>query len=183
MAPALAEDLWTPIVERTAERPQPDYGWREVSGGVDAGRDQWLAYSGMTVAPWSSNIYSDGWRLRVGGGYGEYSYDRGVADSSGCGTLQTAACQYHSEHYRVDHSYAEALIGYYLRLGQLTAKAFGGASMSSEEHARPDPKSKSDGTEYGAKGVLELWLNVGDDAWTSLDFSYATVRNEMRDAS
>jgi hypothetical protein len=178
LAPALAEDLWAPIVLRIVDASQPEYGWREVSGGVDAGRDQWLAYSGMTVAPWSSNIYSDGWRLRVGGGYGQYTYDRGVSDNGGCGTLQTAACRYHSEHYRVDHSYAEALIGYYLRLGQLTAKAFAGASMSSEQHAKSDLKSKSDGTEYGAKGVLELWLNMGDDAWTSLDFSYATTRNE-----
>ena len=84
--------------------------------------------------------------------------------------------------YRVDHSYAEALIGYYLRLGQLTAKAFAGASMSSEQHAKSDLKSKSDGTEYGAKGVLELWLNMGDDAWTSLDFSYATVATKHRRA-
>ena len=52
----------------------------------------------------------------------------------------------------------------------MTAKAFAGASMSSEQHAKPDPKSKNDGTEYGAKGVLELWLNMGDDAWTSFDF-------------
>ena len=83
-----------------------------------------------------------------------------------------------SEHVRVDHSYAEALVGYHLRLGQLTAKAFAGASMSSERHESRDPKNKSDGTEYGAKGVLELWLNMGAEAWTSVDFSYATTRNE-----
>ena len=71
------------------------------------------------------------------------------------------ACRYRSEHFRVDHSYAEALVGYYLRLGQLTAKAFAGASMSSERQEKSDPKNKSDGTEYGAKGVLELWLNMG----------------------
>ena len=112
-SPALAEDLWAPIVLRIAGRLATGIRLARSSGGVDAGRDQWLAYSGMTVAPWSSNIYSDGWRLRVGGGYGQYTYDRGVSDNGGCGTLQTAACRYHSEHYRVDHSYAEALIGYF----------------------------------------------------------------------
>lgn len=177
-SPALADELWAPIVHRSTNRPQPNYGWREISGGVDAARDQWHSYSGMTLAPWSPNIYSDGWRLRVGGGYGQYSYERGVPDSIGCGTLQTAACRYHSEHVRVDHSYAEALVGYYLSLGQLTAKAFAGASMSSERHEKSDPKNKSDGTEYGAKGVLELWLNMSDETWTSFDFSYATARNE-----
>ena len=175
---ASADELWAPIVNPSVDRMQPEYGWREVSGGVDAAGNQWLAYSGMTLAPWSPDIYSDGWRLRVGGGYGQYSYDRGVPNSGDCGTLQTAACRYRSERVRVDHSYAEALVGYYLRLGQLTAKAFAGASMSSERQEKSDPKNKSDGTEYGAKGVLELWLNMGAEAWTSVDFSYATNRNE-----
>src|SRR6185295_10259604 len=146
---ASADELWAPIVNPSVDRMQPEYGWREVSGGVDAAGNQWLAYSGMTLAPWNPDIYSDGWRLRVGGGYGQYSYDRGVANNGDCGTLQTAACRYHSERVRVDHSYAEALVGYYLRLGQLTAKAFAGASMSSERQEKSDPKNKSDGTEYG----------------------------------
>src|SRR4029079_8556438 len=80
LAPALAEDLWSPIVLRMVDASHPEYGCREVSGGIDAGRDQWLAYSGMTVAPWSSNIYSDGWRPRVRGGYGPIKYaERGVS--------------------------------------------------------------------------------------------------------
>ena len=49
------------IVNPSVDRMQPEYGWRAVSGGVDAAGNQWLAYSGMTLAPWSSNIYSDGW--------------------------------------------------------------------------------------------------------------------------
>ena len=76
--PASADELWRPIVNPSVDRMQPEYGWREVSGGVDAAGNQWLAYSGMTLAPWSPDIYSDGWRLRVGGGYGQYSYDRGI---------------------------------------------------------------------------------------------------------
>lgn len=47
---------------------QEKYGWREAYGGFDVARDQWLAYSGMTFALGSPNIYSDGWRLRLGGG-------------------------------------------------------------------------------------------------------------------
>jgi hypothetical protein len=73
---ASADELWAPIVNPSVDRMQPEYGWREVSGGVDAAGNQWLAYSGMTLAPLSPNIYSDGRRLRVGGGYGQYSYDR-----------------------------------------------------------------------------------------------------------
>ena len=50
--------------------------------------------------------------------------------------------------------------------------------MSSERQEKSDPKNKSDGTEYGAKGVLELWLKMDAEAWTSVDFSDATNRNE-----
>jgi hypothetical protein len=49
------------------------HGWREVWGGADASAHVWLIYSGMTVAP-HSDIFSDGLRLRVAGGYGGYTY-------------------------------------------------------------------------------------------------------------
>lgn len=161
--------------------PSSDYGWRETWAGVDAARDQWLLYSGLTVAPTSRDIYSDGWRLRVGGGYGQYSYD-GWTPRAPCGdATKNDACTEKgraSQQYKVDHTYAEVLIGYYLRLGALTAKAFAGASMSHEQHLIKDPTNHSDGTDYGVKGALELWLNMTERSWSSLDLSYATARNE-----
>ena len=57
-----------------AEPTQPKYGWVEVFSGADATRDVWLLYSGVTLAPWSKDIYSDGVRLRVVSGYGQYNY-------------------------------------------------------------------------------------------------------------
>ncbi len=171
---------------QTDSRPdtsaESQYGWREVSGGVDAARDQWLLYSGMTVAPLSRDIYSDGWRLRFGGGYGRYGYD-GIGPHTNCGVaIHNDICTEDSrkrQHYEVEHSYAEALLGYYLQLGRLTAKAFAGASMSSEHHVNgADPAHDNDGTAFGAKGALELWLTLSDTSWASLDLSYSTARNE-----
>jgi hypothetical protein len=160
---------------------QPNFGWREVWTGVDAAHDQWLFYSGMTVAPVSRDIYSDGWRVRVGGGYGQYSYD-GFAPRPACGdATKNDACtedDRKAQRYKVNRTYAEVLVGYYLRLGALTAKAFAGASMSNERHMVSDPGDHDDGTDYGVKGALEFWLNLSDDTWTSLDLSYATARNE-----
>jgi hypothetical protein len=160
----------------------PRYGWREIYGGVDAARDQWLFYSGMTVAPFSRGIYSDGWRLRFGGGYGQYGYDAiGPHVNCGVAVLNDICTEggRNSRHFNVSHSYAEALFGYYLQLGRLTAKAFAGASMSSEQHLNAfDPSHNNDGTEFGAKGALEFWLNVNDMSWTSLDVSYSSARNE-----
>jgi hypothetical protein len=175
--PVLAQSNGPP-----ADASQVQYGWREIYGGVDAARDQWLAYSGLTVAPWSRDIYSDGWRLRLGGGYGRYGYDS-IAPRMNCGTAGlNEICAPgeggNTQHFEVEHSYAEALLGYYLQLGQLTAKAFAGASMSLEHHLKSDPSSTEDGTEFGVKGALELWLTLSDDTWTSVDVSYSTARNE-----
>jgi hypothetical protein len=176
MAPSSAGSIDPPT-----DQPQTVSGWRETWAGVDAAHDQWLAYSGITIAPWSRDIYSDGLRLRIGGGYGQYSYD-GWAPRNPCGdATQNDACIEQTRErrrYTVQHAYAEMLIGYYLRLGTLTAKAFAGASMSSEQHLIDDPADDHDGTEYGFKGALELWLDMDDRTWTSLDLSYATARDE-----
>lgn len=155
-----------------------NYGWREVYGGVDAARDQWLVYSGMTVAPWSRNIYSDGWRLRIGGGYGQYSYDRDVIVDPACGTPLSPACTYEAKRFKVARSYGEALLGYYLQLGALTAKAFAGAALSSNRSSPPDTENTYLGTAVGGKAALELWYNIGEHSWTSLDASFATSHNE-----
>jgi hypothetical protein len=178
VGPAFADDPWSAAIERATDTAQSQYGSHEAWSGVDAARDQWLLYSGMTIAPWSRDIYSDGWRLRFGGGYGQYGYDTSLSTVSPCGGPLTPACVYDRKHLTVEHAYAEALLGYYLQLGRLTAKVFAGASMSSQHHTELSPESASDGAEYGAKGALEFWLNVSDTAWTSLDASYATARNE-----
>lgn len=170
---------------QTSDHPtdwvQEKYGWREVFSGVDAANDQWLAYSGMTFALRSADIYSDGWRLRVGGGYGRYSYDSAPSHTN-CGVaVQNDICGEEgrtAQRFEVAHSYAEVLLGYYLQLGQLTAKAFAGASMSSQHHLKRDPNNDDDGTEFGVKGALELWLTLDSDSWSSLDLSYSTARNE-----
>lgn len=175
LVPAFSDD------QPSFDWAQEKYGWREVSGGIDAAGDQWLLYSGMTVAPWSTDIYGNGWRLRVGGGYGQFGYE-GAAPRDPCGdATSNDACTETGRaklHYDVEHSYAEALIGYHLRLGSLTAKAFAGAAMASERHLRKDPASHTDGLEFGAKGVLELWFDASPEKWMELDASYTTARDE-----
>jgi hypothetical protein len=164
---------------RAVAEPSSNSASREIYGGVDAADDQWLAYTGMTFAPFSRDLYSDGWRLRFGGGYGQYSY-RAARTAPGCGTAwEGEICDTHTERFRVAHSYVEALVGYSFQFGQLTTKAFVGAAMSSEHHLTgQDAKNDFDGTEFGAKGALEFWLNINETVWTSLDISYATARNE-----
>lgn len=152
----------------------PQYGWREVWGGADASKDVWLLYSGITIAPFSKDIYSDGLRFRLSGGYGQYHYGQTGYDCSGAAGAGNS-CQAFARRVDVNHSYVEALAGFHLRLGDLTAKAFGGVSMVDHKLSRGSRDGRIRGFEAGATGALEFWLNVGDRGWTSLDLKYTTA--------
>lgn len=136
----------------------------EVSAGVDIGSHVWLAYSGATYSPFGS-LYANGFRLRAAGGYGQYSY-----------TGQRRG-QYRSFDAMV--SYAEALLGYQWQAGALTTKAFAGIASIDHVITPDDPIAYggllTQGLEIGVKGALELWLNLGDDAWSSLDLSWTSA--------
>jgi Cellulose biosynthesis protein BcsS len=140
--------------------PAAPPGWREVWVGTDASRNVWLAYGGMTVAP-TSDMFSDGVRFRVASGYGGYRYT-GVRSGK---TLS----------FKGNTTFAEALVGYLMRLGPLTAKGFvGGAAI--DHDVRPvDPENPVQGMAYGPKAAIELWLNMGDSAWSSLDLAWTSA--------
>jgi len=138
----------------------PQAGWRELWTGVDASSHVWLFYGGVTIAPYS-DMFSDGVRLRMGSGVGAYRY------SGDRGAMTTA--------FRADTAFADVLVGYLKRLGPLTAKAFIGASAI-EHDVRPlDPENPVQGLAYGPKAVVELWLNMGSAAWSSLDVNWTSA--------
>lgn len=145
-----------------AADPAPQYGWREVWAGADASSHVWLLYSGATVAPYS-DMFSDGLRLRAAAGYGQYSY---AGERSG--QLQS---------YAANTAFAEALVGYLKRLGPLTAKAFIGAAAIEHDIHPLDPENPVQGQEFGPKAVVELWLNMGSSAWSSLDASWTSAHD------
>lgn len=171
LAVAAAAIFVFPAFAQSAQPPEPlpwekkpaEYGWRETWGGADAMRDVWLLYTGMTIAPWSEHIYEPGWRIRVQSGYGQYRYNY---FPSGETTPQQ---------FKVEINYSDALIGYHMRLGELTAKAFGGFTTISHKAPGDYAFLKPFKTEMGPKGLLELWLNVGETQWTSLNLSFTTA--------
>lgn len=178
---ALFPLLIGPARADSADSEASSYGRYEAWAGVDAARHQWLAYTGTTAAPWSHDIYSDGWRIRFDGGYGGYSYDQVLPTTRNCGGIGLdPSCPKDAPHIRnkVERSYFDALVGYYLKLGDVTAKIFAGATMSSHKHLVPDPNSSLEGTQFGGKAALELWWDATPSAWTSLDISYATTFDE-----
>jgi len=138
----------------------------EVWAGADVSSDVWLAYSGVTWAPWSG-IHDEGIRFRATGGYGQYRYDGNVWDSA---SGKVVSQRFHAATY-----YSDLLAGYLWRLGELTAKGFVGASIVSHDIAPFDEETVVIGAETGVKGVIELWLNMGERGWGSLDLSWSSA--------
>lgn len=149
----------------------PSPTW-QVWSGADVSSNVWLLYSGVTYSPWSV-MYEEGLKLRVAGGYGEYAYgDREPHGDPTQPRVQGAK-------YRAETYYAEFLVGYLMRFGELTAKAFIGPSVISHKIGGtiPDDQTIVNGDEFGVKGAIELWLNMGERAWGSLDMSFSTAHD------
>lgn len=136
---------------------------REVWAGADVSENVWLLYSGVTIAPWSA-MHEPGWRFRAAGGYGEYSYDKAPAiDEDDRAVLSFDAQTY----------FTDLLVGYLMRFGELTAKGFVGVSLIGHDITPDDEFTVASGDEVGFKGVVELWLNMGEKGWGSLDISWS----------
>ncbi|MEQ1653614.1 MAG: cellulose biosynthesis protein BcsS [Hyphomicrobium sp.] len=159
---------------RSAEPVSAEPFWREVWIGADATSTSWLVYSGATLSP-LSGIHDDGPRLRFATGYGGYSW-RGRSQATD-GTVARGAGT---------TLFADALVGYLKRLGPLTAKAFAGVSLSGHtvtELVQPlgipvaPGEEPIDGREVGAKAAIELWLNIGARAWSSLDLNWTSAHD------
>jgi hypothetical protein len=142
-----------------AADPATPPGWREIWAGADVSSHVWLLYSGATVAPYS-NIFDDGLRLRVAGGYGGYTYVGQRRSQLVSFTAETA--------------FAEALVGYLKRLGPLTAKAFVGIAAIEHDIAPFDLDNPVQGQAFGPKIATEFWLNMGPSAWSSMDLSWTS---------
>ena len=143
-----------------AADPPEAYGWREVWAGADVSNHVWLAYSGATIAPYS-DMFSDGLRLRIATGVGEYSYtgERNAKEQS----------------FSAQTGFADALVGYLTRAGPLTTKAFVGISAIEHDVHPHDPQNPVQGRAYGPKAVVEFWLNMGESMWSSLDAGWTSA--------
>lgn len=142
----------------------PDAPTLEASAGADVAAHSWSVYSGLTSSL-GGNLRENGWRLRLGGGYGAYSY------SSTRWTGSTVVVV----PFDGTVTFADALIGYQQRWGALTLKVFAGAMAQHNSMTPIDVESSVRGTRWGAKGAVEAWLDIGANAFGQLDLNYATV--------
>lgn len=136
----------------------------EASAGADATAHGWSIYSGLTASIGGS-LLENGWRIRLGGGYGEYAY------SSTRWTGSTVVVV----PFDGTVTFADALVGYQQRWGALTLKLFAGVVAQHNGVTPIDFESSVRGTRWGGKGALEAWLDIGADAFGQLDLTYATL--------
>jgi hypothetical protein len=138
----------------TAKNQEPEFGWREMWLGADASKNSWLIYTGVTLAPLSKDIYSDGLRLRMSSGYGKYGYKiTKAANKPSCPETKKGkfkACI----PVDVSISYVDALVGYQMRFGQLTAKVFAGFSTVDHGASIKDGNNYALGREYITRSQL-----------------------------
>lgn len=134
----------------------PRLYWREISAGGEISERSWSAYTTSTIAPMGW-LDQDGPRLRATGGYGRYSYTGALTQHHGIST------------------FSEVLIGYQLGFGAATIKGFAGAAGIGHAITPFDADNSVRGAEVGFKGVLETWLNLGSQAWVSLDGSWTSA--------
>lgn len=169
---AMCALMMSPTVSATAGEKKPltwrdVWKWREVWSGADVSRKEWLVYSGITVAPFG-HIHEDGWRLRLAGGYGGYKYS---GDRSVTPDVEDI------KHFKAQTYFTDVLAGYLIKWGPLTAKAFGGVSLIDHQLSEIDDEAIVDSNEVGAKGVIELWLNISSNAFASLDLAWSTAHD------
>lgn len=169
---------WSALPAVAADTEAEPIPWREVWIGADATKNTWLVYSGMTLSPFS-HIHEDGLRVRFTAGYGQYDYSgfRRVADPNNCHPVLGCLPVSRLFQFEAITQYADILVGYLKRFGELTAKVFIGAAYSSHQIGPRDPENEVQGDEWGVKGGIELWLNLGENAWTSLDTYYSTAHD------
>lgn len=176
MLAALAPARALAQADGSVEEPPKQVRWREVWAGADATENGWLFFSGSTIAPFS-HIHEQGLRLRVATGYGQYRYAgprRVIRFDRALGRHVEFA---ETTTFEADTGFADVLAGYLWRLDPLTLKVFAGASGVGHALSPFDPENLATGLDWGAKGVVEMWLNIGEDMWGSLDLGWSQAHN------
>lgn len=147
-------------IPKSAQKVPMQMTW----GGGHVTGDDWSIYTG-TSASLSGSINENGWRMRLIGGYGSYTYE-GTKHIDGR-SVQTA--------FDGQSSFGDVLVGYRLQTGDLIVKAFAGISSVGHSVQPFDPDNTAIGYRYGGSAAFEIWFNTSDSLWLSSETTYSTV--------
>lgn len=164
-SPAGAAD-WT-----TSVRLDPSQSRRETAVGSEMIGNGSGYYITSTSAVFST-LQQDGLRYRLSGGGGRYRYT-GLAGRDSALRLQR---------YDSQTGYANALIGYQLQVGSVTAKAFAGGQFRTHRETPNDPSVYVPLQTIAPRAVLELWFDMSPRAFASLDLGWTDGRTAPKAA-
>lgn len=136
----------------------------EQFSGVDATENQIGFYSGGVSGLLGDYINLPNLKLRTAHGRGYYRYrsSRKVGD------------EYVETDFHGESKFYEVMVGYEFRIGEAIFKVYSGV-ISETNHIDPrDPQNTLEGTEVGAKFLLESWYEFQSNHWLSSYASYST---------
>lgn len=139
-------------------------GRTDAFAGVDAGDSWQVSYAGFTLAP--DGLDREGWRVRLYGGAGRYSYTSTTEISPG---LRVAFDR------RAEVFQLEALAGWHTSAGMMTARLFAGIAYEDHVVSPDDPQNAIAGAHFGGKMAIETWFDLSRWAWASVDASYTST--------
>jgi len=154
--------------QAAAQSPHPSH---EVWVGAYAAQTTWFAYTGGTTAPFG-DLDHDGFRLRAVAGHGEYRFEGFSLVKRGRTLVLDRIA------FRDRVTFTDALAGYMMQIGALTAKGFAGlAFVDHDVSAPPGFLAATEGTDWGAKVQIELWYDDGGPFWSAVNAGYTTAQN------
>jgi hypothetical protein len=173
----VATVVTSPGVARAADADKADKPpLYEISGGGEVVGPAWSAYATTTVALSAlgiggpAGIRDEGWRLRSGAGYWQFS-DRPIKWVPGVGETRVVL--------KRNGSFADLLLGYQKSLGPLTVKAYGGIAYANEQWFQNGADDGSPGSDFAAKILVESWLNLTPMSFAQLDAGWTSLRDTI----
>lgn len=116
--------------------------------GIDVARDNAYGWGGMAWAPFAP-MDQEGLRVRTQTGGGRYEYrTQAVPGGWNIGNKMEG----------------ELLVGWQFIRGRHALAVYGGVNVVDNRLDRPDPGNRDQGTQFGAKGVVE-WFYRLDERW------------------
>ena len=124
-------------------------------------KTSWISWAGA-VKSLSGDLYRDGWRMRVLAAHGRYSF---LTDGQ-------------ANH--ANPSLFEITPGYRFKTGPLISKLYAGLHGEHHKLANPDTNNKAKGMGYGAKVILENWVDLPMNSFASLDGSFSSLNTSYQ---
>lgn len=157
--PARAQEVWD--VGAVAD---PAHAKNDFWAGADITRGSWSVFAGSTYAPFGA-LRDDGLRVRATTAYGRYRYEG----------YERVAGKLRAKTIHGQVSFTDAMLGYQVKLGALTLKAFAGAAVDTHAIDTLDLSYEPAGRAWGGKAALETWLDIGRIGYAQLDASWTSA--------